>query len=374
MVDKQKAIETAISQIEKQFGKGSIMKLGSTATLNVEAISTGSISLDMALGIGGVPRGRIVEIYGPESSGKTTVALHIVAQAQKAGGEAAFIDVEHALDPVYAKALGVDIDSLLVSQPDTGEQALEIAEALVRSGAIDVIVLDSVAAMVPKAEIEGEMGDTHVGLQARLMSQALRKLTGIVSKSNTVAVFINQLREKVGVVYGNPEVTPGGRALKFYSSVRMEVRRIEQLKSGTEMIGNRTRVKIVKNKVAPPFKEAEFDIMYGTGISRAGEILDLAVKLDIINKSGAWFSYNGERLGQGRDNVKIYLQEHPDFADEIDKQIRANADRLSFARGGKTVAPKKEPVPSSAEQPADPPAPAAKGKSTAVNIDVEVDE
>ena len=374
MVDKQKAIETAISQIEKQFGKGSIMKLGSTATLNVEAISTGSISLDMALGIGGVPRGRIVEIYGPESSGKTTVALHIVAQAQKAGGEAAFIDVEHALDPVYAKALGVDIDSLLVSQPDTGEQALEIAEALVRSGAIDVIVLDSVAAMVPKAEIEGEMGDTHVGLQAWLMSQALRKLTGIVSKSNTVAVFINQLREKVGVVYGNPEVTPGGRALKFYSSVRMEVRRIEQLKSGTEMIGNRTRVKIVKNKVAPPFKEAEFDIMYGTGISRAGEILDLAVKLDIINKSGAWFSYNGERLGQGRDNVKIYLQEHPDFADEIDKQIRANADRLSFARGGKTVAPKKEPVPSSVEQPADPPAPAAKGKSTAVNIDVEVDE
>ena len=374
MVDKQKAIEPAISQIEKQFGKGSIMKLGSTATLNVEAISTGSISLDMALGIGGVPRGRIVEIYGPESSGKTTVALHIVAQAQKAGGEAAFIDVEHALDPVYAKALGVDIDSLLVSQPDTGEQALEIAEALVRSGAIDVIVLDSVAAMVPKAEIEGEMGDTHVGLQARLMSQALRKLTGIVSKSNTVAVFINQLREKVGVVYGNPEVTPGGRALKFYSSVRMEVRRIEQLKSGTEMIGNRTRVKIVKNKVAPPFKEAEFDIMYGTGISRAGEILDLAVKLDIINKSGAWFSYNGERLGQGRDNVKIYLQEHPDFADEIDKQIRANADRLSFARGGKTVAPKKEPVPSSVEQPADPPAPAAKGKSTAVNIDVEVDE
>ena len=374
MVDKQKAIETAISQIEKQFGKGSIMKLGSTATLNVEAISTGSISLDMALGIGGVPRGRIVEIYGPESSGKTTVALHIVAQAQKAGGEAAFIDVEHALDPVYAKALGVDIDSLLVSQPDTGEQALEIAEALVRSGAIDVIVLDSVAAMVPKAEIEGEMGDTHVGLQARLMSQALRKLTGIVSKSNTVAVFINQLREKVGVVYGNPEVTPGGRALKFYSSVRMEVRRIEQLKSGTEMIGNRTRVKIVKNKVAPPFKEAEFDIMYGTGISRAGEILDLAVKLDIINKSGAWFSYNGERLGQGRDNVKIYLQEHPDFADEIDKQIRANADRLSFARGGKTVAPKKEPVPSSVEQPTDPPAPAAKGKSTAVNIDVEVDE
>ena len=374
MVDKQKAIETAISQIEKQFGKGAIMKLGSTATLNVEAISTGSISLDMALGIGGVPRGRIVEIYGPESSGKTTVALHIIAQAQKAGGEAAFIDVEHALDPVYAKALGVDIDSLLVSQPDTGEQALEIAEALVRSGAIDVIVLDSVAAMVPKAEIEGEMGDAHVGLQARLMSQALRKLTGIVSKSNTVAVFINQLREKVGVVYGNPEVTPGGRALKFYSSVRMEVRRVEQLKNGTEMIGNRTRVKIVKNKVAPPFKEAEFDIMYGTGISRAGEILDLAVKLDIINKSGAWFSYKGERLGQGRDNVKIYLQEHPDFADEIDKMIRADADRLSFARGGKTVAPNQEAAAVS-EPAASPVAPAAEAKGKAsVNIDVEVDE
>ena len=374
MVDKQKAIETAISQIEKQFGKGSIMKLGSTATLNVEAISTGSISLDMALGIGGVPRGRIVEIYGPESSGKTTVALHIVAEAQKAGGEAAFIDVEHALDPVYAKALGVDIDSLLVSQPDTGEQALEIAEALVRSGAIDVIVLDSVAAMVPKAEIEGEMGDAHVGLQARLMSQALRKLTGIVSKSNTVAVFINQLREKVGVVYGNPEVTPGGRALKFYSSVRMEVRRVEQLKSGTEMIGNRTRVKIVKNKVAPPFKVAEFDIMYGTGISREGEILDLAVKLDIINKSGAWFSYNGERLGQGRDNVKVYLQEHPDFANEIDKLIRADAGRLSFARGGKTVAPKKETAAPAAAEPAASPASPARGRNAAVNIDVEVDE
>ena len=374
MVDKQKAIETAISQIEKQFGKGSIMKLGSTATLNVEAISTGSISLDMALGIGGVPRGRIVEIYGPESSGKTTVALHIVAEAQKAGGEAAFIDVEHALDPVYAKALGVDIDSLLVSQPDTGEQALEIAEALVRSGAIDVIVLDSVAAMVPKAEIEGEMGDAHVGLQARLMSQALRKLTGIVSKSNTVAVFINQLREKVGVVYGNPEVTPGGRALKFYSSVRMEVRRVEQLKSGTEMIGNRTRVKIVKNKVAPPFKEAEFDIMYGTGISREGEILDLAVKLDIINKSGAWFSYNGERLGQGRDNVKVYLQEHPDFANEIDKLIRADAGRLSFARGGKTVAPKKETAAPAAAEPAASPATLDRVLNAAVNIDVEVDE
>ena len=372
MVDKQKAIETAISQIEKQFGKGAIMKLGATASLNVEAISTGSVSLDLALGIGGVPRGRIVEIYGPESSGKTTVALHIIAQAQKAGGEAAFIDVEHALDPVYAKALGVDIDSLLVSQPDTGEQALEIAEALVRSGAIDVIVLDSVAAMVPKAEIEGEMGDSHVGLQARLMSQALRKLTGIVSKSNTVAVFINQLREKVGIVYGNPEVTPGGRALKFYSSVRMEVRRIEQLKSGTEMIGNRTRVKIVKNKVAPPFKEAEFDIMYGTGISRVGEILDLAVKLEIIQKSGAWFSYNGERLGQGRDNVKIYLQEHPEFADEIDALIRENAERLSFARNGKTLPKKEAPVEAPAAAAAE--APAKPKAASRAKIDVEVDE
>ena len=371
MVDKQKAIETAISQIEKQFGKGAIMKLGATASLNVEAISTGSVSLDLALGIGGVPRGRIVEIYGPESSGKTTVALHIIAQAQKAGGEAAFIDVEHALDPVYAKALGVDIDSLLVSQPDTGEQALEIAEALVRSGAIDVIVLDSVAAMVPKAEIEGEMGDAHVGLQARLMSQALRKLTGIVSKSNTVAVFINQLREKVGIVYGNPEVTPGGRALKFYSSVRMEVRRIEQLKSGTEMIGNRTRAKRVQPRGAPPFKEAEFDIMYGTGISRVGEILDLAVKLEIIQKSGAWFSYNGERLGQGRDNVKIYLQEHPEFADDIDRQIRENAERLSFARNGKTLPKKEAPAaaPAAAAE-----APAKPKAASRAKIDVEVDE
>ena len=301
---KKDALDTAIKQLEKQYGKGTVMKLGQAPALNVEAISTGSITLDCALGIGGVPRGRIVEIFGPESSGKTTVALHIIASAQKAGGEAAFIDVEHALDPVYAKALGVDIDSLLVSQPDTGEQALEITEALVRSGAIDVIVVDSVAAMVPKAEIEGLMGDTHVGLQARLMSQALRKLTGAISKTNCVAVFINQLREKVGVMYGNPEVTPGGRALKFYSSVRLDVRKQEQLKSGGEVIGNHTKVKVVKNKVAPPFKEAEFDIMYGEGISRVGEILDLAVKLDIVEKSGAWFSYKGERLGQGRDNVK----------------------------------------------------------------------
>lgn len=364
--DKQKALDAAISQIEKQFGKGAVMKLGSSAALNVEAISTGSIALDLALGIGGVPRGRIIEIYGPESSGKTTVALHVVAQAQKNGGEAAFIDVEHALDPVYAKALGVDIDSLLVSQPDTGEQALEITEALVRSGAIDVIVIDSVAAMVPRAEIEGEMGDAHVGLQARLMSQALRKLTGVISKSNCVAIFINQLREKVGVMFGNPEVTPGGRALKFYSSVRLEVRRVEQLKSGTDIIGNHTRVKIVKNKVAPPFKEAEFDIMYGQGISRAGEILDLAVKLDIINKSGAWFSYRDERLGQGRDNVKTYLEQHPEFCDELDKQIRANADRLNFSRGGKS----KKAVPAAAAEPLA----SASVPGSEADIDVEVEE
>lgn len=325
---RQKALETALAQIEKQFGKGAVMKLGQNSTLNVESIPTGSIGLDMALGIGGVPRGRIVEVYGPESSGKTTVALQIVAEAQKKGGEAAFIDVEHALDPVYAKALGVDIDSLLVSQPDTGEQALEITEALVRSGAIDVIVLDSVAAMVTKAEIEGEMGDTHVGLQARLMSQALRKLTSVISKSNCVAVFINQVREKIGVTYGNPEVTPGGRALKFYSSVRIEVRRSEALKSGSEIVGNRTKCKIVKNKVAPPFREVEFDIMYGEGISRVGEVLDLAVSLDIINKSGAWFSYNGEKLGQGRDNVKIFLKENPKVCEEIEKILMENSDKL----------------------------------------------
>ena len=328
MSDKQKALETAIAQIEKQFGKGAVMKLGQTASLNVEAIPTGSIALDLALGIGGVPRGRIIELYGPESSGKTTVALHMVAEAQKAGGEAVFIDVEHALDPVYAANLGVDIDSLLVSQPDTGEQALEICEALVRSGAVDIVVIDSVAAMVTKAEIEGEMGDSHVGLQARLMSQALRKLTGAISKSNCVAVFINQLREKIGVVYGNPEVTPGGRALKFYSSVRMEVRRVEQLKSGSEMVGSRTRVKVVKNKVAPPFKEAEFDIMYGTGISHEGEVLDLAVKLDIINKSGAWFTYKDIRL-QGRDSLKEYLKNNPEVCAEIDNLVRENADKLS---------------------------------------------
>ena len=333
--DKQKALETALAQIEKQFGKGAVMKLGQNSTLNVEAIPTGSLSLDIALGIGGVPKGRIVEIYGPESSGKTTVALHVVAEAQKMGGEAVFIDVEHALDPVYAKALGVDIDSLLVSQPDTGEQAMEIAEALVRSGAIDIVVVDSVAAMVTKAEIEGEMGDAHVGVQARLMSQALRKLTGAISKSNATVIFINQLREKIGVVYGNPETTPGGRALKFYSSVRLDVRKIEQLKSGTEIIGNRTRIKVVKNKVAPPFKEAEFDIMYGEGISRVGEILDLAVKLDVINKSGSWFSYGETRLGQGRDNVKEYLKSNPEFAEDIAKQVMARKDELVVTKSSK---------------------------------------
>ncbi len=328
MTEKQKALQTAIAQIEKQFGQGAVMKLGQTSTLNVESIPTGSIGLDIALGIGGLPRGRIVEIYGPESSGKTTVALQVVAQAQKRGGEAAFIDVEHALDPVYAKALGVDIDSLLVSQPDSGEQALEIAEALVRSGAIDVIVIDSVAAMVTKAEIDGEMGDTHVGLLARLMSQAMRKLTSVIGKSNCVAVFINQVREKIGVSYGNPETTPGGRALKFYSSVRIEVRKGEALKSGSEIVGNRTRCKIVKNKVAPPFKEAEFDIMYGEGCSMEGEIVDLGVSLEIINKSGAWFSYNGDRLGQGRENTKEYIKTHPELKEGLLKKIMENKDQL----------------------------------------------
>lgn len=318
---KQKALETALSQIEKQYGKGAIMRLGQNSSLNVEHISTGSLSLDIALGIGGLPRGRIVEIYGPESSGKTTLSLHCIAQGQKNGGNVAFIDVEHALDPVYAAALGVDIDSLLVSQPDTGEQALEITEALVRSGAIDVIVLDSVAALVTKQEIDGEMGDSHVGVQARLMSQALRKLTGAIAKSNCVAIFINQLREKVGVVYGSPEVTPGGRALKFYSSVRIEVRKGEALKSSGDRIGFRTKAKVVKNKVAPPFKEAEFDIMFGQGISRIGELLDLAVENDIIAKSGAWFSYNGTRLGQGRDNVKQLLSGNQELAQEIEDSL-----------------------------------------------------
>lgn len=320
---KKEALALAMSQIEKQFGKGSVMKLGSNTHLNVEAIPTGSLSLDIALGVGGVPRGRIVEIYGPESSGKTTIALHIIAEAQKRGGEAAFVDAEHALDPVYAKNIGVDVDSLIVSQPDTGEQGLEIAEALIRSGALDVVVIDSVAALVPKAEIDGEMGDSHVGIQARLMSQALRKLNGVIAKTNTVCIFINQLREKIGVFYGNPETTTGGRALKFYASVRMDVRRIESLKSGTEFIGNRTKVKVVKNKVAPPFKEAEFDMMYGKGISAEGNILDIGVNMGFIQKSGAWFSYEGMRIGQGRDNAKQFMIEHPDMLAEVEAKIRA---------------------------------------------------
>ncbi|MCM8710642.1 recombinase RecA [Clostridium sp. SYSU_GA19001] len=320
--EKLKAIEAAIGQIEKQFGKGSIMKLGEHSILNLDSISTGCLDLDIALGIGGVPRGRIIEIFGPESSGKTTVALHIVAEAQKAGGAAAFIDAEHALDPTYAKALGVDIDNLVVSQPDTGEQALEIAEALVRSGAVDVIVVDSVAALVPRAEIEGEMGDSHVGLQARLMSQALRKLAGSINKSKCVAIFINQLREKVGVMFGNPETTPGGRALKFYASVRLDVRKSDSIKQGEDVIGSRTKVKVIKNKVAPPFKIAEFDIMYGQGISSEGNVLDVGVKEEIIQKSGAWFSYNEVRLGQGRENAKQFLRENPEILLEIENKIR----------------------------------------------------
>ena len=328
--EKKKALENAMAQIEKMYGAGAVMKLGQTKSLNVEAVPTGSMTLDLALGIGGVPRGRIVEIYGPESSGKTTVALHIIAEAQKLGGEVAFIDVEHALDPVYAAALGVDIDNLIVSQPDSGEQALEIAEALVRSGAIDAIVLDSVAAMVTKAEIDGDMGDTHVGQLARLMSQAMRKLTSVISKSNCVAIFINQVREKIGVIYGNPETTPGGRALIFYSSVRIEVRRGEAIKNGGEVIGNRTKCKIVKNKVAPPFKECEFDIMYGQGISRVGEVLDLAVEIGVVNKSGAWFSYNGAKLGQGRDNAKEVLKNNPEMMAEIEKAVKARASEVSM--------------------------------------------
>ena len=325
-MDKMKAIENAMGQIEKQFGKGSIMKLGEHSSLNVDAISTGSLDLDIALGIGGVPRGRIIEIYGPGSSGKTTVALHISAEAQKRGGAVAFIDAEHALDPSYARNVGVDTENLIVSQPDTGEQGLEITEALVRSGAIDVVVVDSVAALVPRAEIEGEMGDSHVGLQARLMSQALRKLTGTINKSNCIVIFINQLREKVGVMFGNPETTTGGRALKFYSSIRMDVRRIDSIKQGDEIIGNRTRVKIMKNKVAPPFKVAEFDIMYNEGISKVGNIVDVGVKESIVQKSGAWFSYNDIRLGQGRENAKQYLRENPEIALEIENQIRSKYD------------------------------------------------
>lgn len=336
MTDRRAALDMALRQIEKQFGKGSVMKLGESTHTRVETISSGSLGLDIALGIGGFPRGRIIEIFGPESSGKTTVALHAIAEAQKQGGQAAFIDAEHALDPIYAEKLGVNIDELLLSQPDTGEQALEIAEALVRSGAIDIIVIDSVAALVPKAEIEGEMGDSHVGLQARLMSQALRKLSGAISKSKTIAIFINQLREKVGVMFGSPETTPGGRALKFYSSIRLDVRRVESLKQGNDVVGNRTRVKVVKNKVAPPFKQAEFDIMYGEGISREGSLLDIGTELGIIDKSGAWYSYQGERLGQGRENAKQFLKENEQIFEEIDRKIREAVGLTSDATSAET--------------------------------------
>lgn len=320
--DRKRALDTAIAQIEKQFGKGSIMKLGEAASRNIDVIPTGSLSLDLALGIGGIPRGRVIEIYGPESSGKTTLTLHIMAQAQKMGGVAAMIDAEHALDPVYARKLGVDIDNLLISQPDHAEQALEIAEHLVRSGAVDVVVVDSVAALVPRAEIEGEMGDAHVGLQARLMSQALRKLTGAISKSNSTVIFTNQLREKVGVMFGNPETTPGGRALKFYASIRLDIRRVEMIKQNNEVVGNRTRVRVLKNKLAPPFQEAEFDIMYGEGISHTGDVLDIAAKLDIVNKSGAWYSYGDMRLGQGRENAKDFLRQNPELCEEIERKVK----------------------------------------------------
>ena len=349
--EKMKALEAALGQIEKQFGKGSVMKLGDYTAMNVEAIPTGALSLDIALGIGGIPRGRIIEVFGPESSGKTTLALHLIAEAQKMGGEAAFIDAEHALDPVYAKHLGVDIDNLIVSQPDTGEQALEIAEALVRSGAIDIIVVDSVAALVPKAEIDGDMGDAHVGLQARLMSQALRKLAGVLNKSNTAIVFINQLREKVGIMFGNPETTPGGRALKFYASVRLDIRKTENLKQDGEVFGNRVRVKVVKNKVAPPFREAEFDIIYGKGISKSGNILDLGVNLDIVEKSGSWFAYDGTRIGQGRENVKDYLAKNPKVAEEIEGKIRANYEKaFEKSLGEEENDPEQDTEPSDDEE------------------------
>ncbi len=370
-VDKEKALQTALTQIEKQFGKGAVMRLGENKHMNVDHISTGSLTLDIALGIGGLPRGRIVEIYGPESSGKTTLSLHCIAEGQKNNGNVAFIDVEHALDPTYAAALGVDVDSLLVSQPDTGEDALEIAEALIRSGAIDVIVIDSVAALVPKAEIEGEMGDSHVGLHARLMSQALRKLAGAINKSNCVAIFINQLREKVGVVYGNPEVTTGGRALKFYSSVRIDIRKQEAIKSNNQLIGAHTRAKVVKNKLAPPFREAEFDIMYGKGISRIGELLDLAVKVDIVQKAGAWFSFNGNRLGQGRDNVKELLENDKELAQQIEDELMANMDKVVAACvPAKKGAKAKITEVSNAKKPADAP----KENEDTSNIDVLVDE
>ena len=347
--DKKKALETALQQIEKNFGKGTVMRLGDKPEMVVDAIPTGSLALDAALGIGGVPRGRIIEIYGPESSGKTTLALHIVAQAQKRGGEVAFVDAEHALDPDYAARIGVDIDSMLVSQPDTGEQALEITDALVRSGALDVVVVDSVAALTPRAEIEGEMGDTFVGLQARLMSQALRKLAGNIAKTNCVVIFINQLRMKIGVMYGNPETTTGGNALKFYASVRIDIRRIEAIKNGTEIVGNRTRAKIVKNKVAPPFKEAIFDIMYGEGISKWGELVDMAVQLDLIQKSGSWFSIGDERIGQGRDNAKQYLIDHPELAARIEAGVRENMWKLQPSRAKAPIAPAAKPVSVSAD-------------------------
>ncbi len=353
--DRLKALENAISHIEKQYGKGSIMKLGESAkTMNVDAVPTGCLSLDLALGIGGLPKGRVVEVYGPESSGKTTVALHVVAEVQKLGGIAGFIDAEHALDPVYAKHIGVDVDNLYISQPDCGEQALEITETMVRSGAVDIIIVDSVAALVPKAEIDGDMGDSHVGLQARLMSQALRKLTSVISRSNCIVLFINQLREKVGVMFGNPETTTGGRALKFYSSVRLDVRKIESLKQAGEVVGNRTRIKVVKNKVAPPFREAEFDIMFGQGISREGDILDLAADSNVVNKSGAWYAYNGEKIGQGRENAKQYLREHPQIRDEIDSQVRAHfaldgQDQEEIAEAGLGQAGKKAADPAGNE-------------------------
>ena len=373
--EKKKALDAAIAHIEKTYGKGAVMKLGKAPDYNVDVIPTGSMTLDMALGIGGVPRGRIVEIYGPESSGKTTVALHVAAQAQKLGGEVAFIDVEHALDPVYAKALGVDIDNLLVSQPDSGEQALEIAEALVRSGAIDCIVLDSVAAMVTKAEIEGDMGDTHVGLLARLMSQAMRKLTSVISKSNCVAIFINQVREKIGVVYGNPETTPGGRALEFYSAVRIEVRKGEPIKNGAEIIGARTKCKVVKNKVAPPFKECEFDMMFGQGIDRVGEVCDLAVDLDIIKKSGAWFSYNGQKIGQGRENAKEYLRSNPDIMKEIEEKVKENsANIVMVSKKSKKAAAKNAASQSAADNTDEVEAAEASEPTAAIDIDIDADD
>ena len=366
--DKKKALETAMQQIEKMYGKGSIMRYGAESTMNVEAIPTGSLSLDLALGIGGLPRGRIVEIYGPESSGKTTLALHVLAEAQKMGGEVAFVDAEHALDPTYAKALGVNVEDLLISQPDTGEQALEITEALVRSGAIDVVVVDSVAALVPRAEIEGEMGEAHVGVQARLMSQAMRKLAPVVSKSKCLALFINQLRMKVGVIYGSPEVTSGGNALKYYASVRLDVRRVETLKNGADAYGSHTRVKVVKNKLAPPFKQAEFDVLYGIGISRDSELVDLAVKLDIIEKSGSWFSYNGERLAQGRDNVRELLRSRPELAAEIEKQVRENLGQLNPApKAAVAAAPAPVEIPLAA-------APQVTSEAAKAQIDIVVDD